>query len=55
VAYGLALRGAREAGVDTEASESQLRINRQADVKAAEVHQPGEFVDGLNHGPRGAE
>jgi len=52
-AYGHALRAAEEAGVDIETSESQARRSRQADARVDAIHQPGEFIDGLDHGPRG--
>jgi len=51
-AYELAREGAREAGVDVERSEERARIANQAARQAPSVHQPGEFIDTLEEGPR---
>jgi hypothetical protein len=51
-AYRLARSGAQAAGVDTDASELQARQSRQADPRASDIHQPGEFIDTLEEGPR---
>ncbi|HYP44289.1 MAG TPA: hypothetical protein VEQ66_03715 [Propionibacteriaceae bacterium] len=52
-AYRFALRGAQAAGVNTDAFQRQARRDRQADRRAEEIHQPGDFIDAFNEGPRG--
>ncbi len=51
-AYELALRGAREAGVDVAAFQAQARVGNEAARRASAIHQPGEFIDTLEDGPR---
>jgi len=52
-AYELALEGAEEAGVDVEAFEAAARARSEAARAASSAHQPGEFIDTLEDGPRG--
>ena len=51
-AYDLAVKGAREAGVDVERSQESARLSNQAARGATSIHQPGEFIDTLEEGPR---
>jgi len=53
-AYRLAEVAARAAGVDVSTSEAHARRARVAAPEAAAVHEPGEFIDTLEDGPRGA-
>jgi len=51
-AYELALEGAEEAGVDVERVRAQGQLRNQAARGASSVHEPGEFIDTLEEGPR---
>ncbi len=52
-AYELAMEGAEEAGVDVEHIKAQAKVANNAARAASSVHQPGEFIDTLEEGPRG--
>ena len=54
-AYGLVAEGAAEAGVDVPRVEAKVRLNAEAARQAVDVHQPGEFIDTLDNGPRGSD
>ncbi len=51
-AYQLALEGADEAGVDVTAVQRKAQLRNQDVRIASEVHEPGEFIDTLEDGPR---
>jgi hypothetical protein len=51
-AYNLAADGADDAGVDVDALVARMKMADQAARKASAVHQPGEFIDTLEVGPR---
>lgn len=52
-AYDAVVEGAREAGVDVDASEERARTAVRSARQASTVHTPGEFIDTLGpHSPR---
>ena len=54
-AYEFALEGSEEAGVDVEAAQRTAKLRTQSARVASSVHQPGEFIDTLDDGPRGGD
>ena len=51
-AYLQALKGAEDAGVDIDRFLDNARVRDQAARESTAVHQPGEFIDTLEEGPR---
>jgi hypothetical protein len=51
-AYNLAAEGAEDAGVDVDAVAKQMRQAQLSARQSTAVHQPGEFIDTLEEGPR---